>query len=244
MGTAMSLELDAGMEEALDRYEKDILFQISTLSITAKDEEEDPATDSDFEQSPKVCLLSRPISTKRDNSSPMPTCVTALFEGALRDESLCPPQCCTTPITLEDAEEFIDHKLATKYRKRVVELLDPDRTYCSEPTCSRYIPQKSTRSHRVVCQCKCGAQTCRKCKQKAHGELGDCVRHFDSLLENLAKVKGWKRCPNCSRLTELSLGCFHIRCICDFEWCYSCGKEWGSCECVLWEEYYLLDHES
>ncbi|KAK9850484.1 hypothetical protein MYU51_011927 [Penicillium brevicompactum] len=85
MGTAMSLELDAGMEEALDRYEKDILFQISTLSITAKEEEEDPATDSDFEQSPK--------------------------------------------------------------------------------------------------------------------------------------------------------------CICDFEWCYSCGKEWGSCECVLWEEYYLLDHE-
>lgn len=216
MGTAMSMDLDADWEEALDRYEKNVLLQISQLSITAEDEEEDPTSDSGSEQSSECvcCQTQYPPSEMIEAKCChfyCNTCLTALFERSLHDDSFCPPRCCTTSITLQDAEGFISHKLVAKYERRVEELLDPDKTYCSDPTCSRYIPQNTTKSHRAVCKCKCGVKTCRKCKQKAHGLLDNCVRHFDSLLENLAKVEGWKRCPHCSRLTELEKGCYHIR---------------------------------
>ncbi|CAI7584433.1 unnamed protein product [Penicillium bialowiezense] len=119
MGTAMSMDLDADWEEALDRYEKNVLLQISQLSITAEDEEEDPTSDSGSEQSSECvcCQTQYPPSEMIEAKCRhfyCNTCLTALFERSLRDESFCPPRCCTTPITLRDAEGFISHKLAAK----------------------------------------------------------------------------------------------------------------------------------
>jgi hypothetical protein len=139
-------------------------------------------------------------------------CLVDLVEISLRDESLFPPRCCTKPIQVSDAEDLIGSDLVRHYEERMVEFQDPDKTYCSDPTCSKYIPPQSAKDpSSTVCKCECGKRTCRKCKQKSHGNFKSCVRHFDKMLEQMARNKGWKQCPGCSTLVELDRGCYHIR---------------------------------
>lgn len=138
-------------------------------------------------------------------------CLVDLVRKSLRDESLFPPRCCTDLIKVSDAEDLIGPALIRQYEERMVEFQDPNKTYCSDSTCSKYIPPKSTKaSSRIVCKCKCGTKTCRRCKQKAHGTFSSCVRHFDKLLQEMASRKGWKQCPGCSNLVELNTGCDHM----------------------------------
>ncbi|KAJ5550538.1 hypothetical protein N7535_001519 [Penicillium sp. DV-2018c] len=132
-------------------------------------------------------------------------CLVNMFTAALYDESSFPPRCCRKPIKI--SESMIGPALAKQVREKSVELNDPDRTYCFDPSCSTYIPRKP----RLYATCKCpscGKRTCRKCKKRGH--TGKCEFECDALLERLAKRKGWQRCPKCSRLIELRTGCFHI----------------------------------
>lgn len=138
-------------------------------------------------------------------------CLTLLLKKSLLGDSLFPPRCCESPIKVEDTNGLIDPELADAFEKRMVEFQDPDKTYCSVQTCSRYLPPARTQRQRDVGKCRCGEKTCRRCKQKAHEATANCVHHFDNLLENLAKREGWKHCIRCSQLIELNRGCRHIR---------------------------------
>lgn len=131
-------------------------------------------------------------------------CLVHLFSCSLRDESLFPPRCCQKPIGI--SERILGSTLTQKVKEKAIEISDPDKTYCFDPKCSRYIPPSPTRNGTRCPACR--RRTCRKCKKRAHE--GRCLHECDALLEELAECKGWKRCSKCSRLIELRTGCNHI----------------------------------
>ncbi|CAO2207746.1 unnamed protein product [Urochloa humidicola] len=65
------------------------------------------------------------------------------------------------------------------------------------------------------------------------------ARPEDARLENLAKERLWRQCVKCRHMIELAEGCYHMTCVCGYEFCYTCGKEWkekkATCSCVLWD---------
>lgn len=138
-------------------------------------------------------------------------CLIRMVTKSLHDESLFPPQCCHKPIEGSEVKKMIGPALVQEQKKRATELSDPDRTYCSDSTCSRYISPTigswPVFTLKTVGTCKCGVQTCRKCKMKAH--RGKCLSPLDKSLEKLMKSKKWQRCK-CGRVIELNQGCHHI----------------------------------
>ncbi|KAF7526321.1 hypothetical protein PCG10_004264 [Penicillium crustosum] len=155
-------------------------------------------------------------------------CILHLFENSLTNESLYPPRCCRQPIRASTAvEDMIGIEMTKRFKERKIEISDPERTYCSDKTCSRYIPPHNIRRGVGICQF-CTARTCTGCKKQGH--RGDCndenankqsitrddgkakeEKANDVLLEKLAKRRQWKRCPNCSRMIERVSGCKNIR---------------------------------
>ena len=139
-------------------------------------------------------------------------CLIRMVTKSLQDESMFPPQCCHKPIEGSDMKKMIGSALVQEQKKRATELNDPDRTYCSDLTCSRYISPTigfwPAFTSKMVGTCRCGIQTCRKCKESAH--RGKCLAPLDKSLEKLIKRKKWKRCKKCGRIIELNEGCAHI----------------------------------
>ncbi len=135
-------------------------------------------------------------------------CLEELFANATIKESHFPPTCCQQNIPLNMVREFLDYNVATRFEEKSLEFGSINRTYCSAPTCSKFIPP----SHFVgdVAQCPaCDQSTCTICKSTAHE--GDCPQ--DTELQNLLAAAAeyqWQRCYECSRLVELNHGCHHI----------------------------------
>jgi hypothetical protein len=48
----------------------------------------------------------------------------------------------------------------------------------------------------------------------------------DLAVLRLSDERGWRRCPECKAMVELSDGCNHISCVCGAHFCYDCGKGW------------------
>lgn len=150
-------------------------------------------------------------------------CIVQLFENSLTNESLYPPRCCRQPIHASPAvEDMIGIEMTKRFKERKIEISDSERTYCSNKTCSRYIPPHNIRRGVGICQF-CTDRTCTGCKKQGHrGDCnygkakkqriaGDDEKANDELLEKLAKKKKWQRCPRCSRMIERVSGCKHIR---------------------------------
>ncbi|KAJ4842243.1 hypothetical protein Tsubulata_046559 [Turnera subulata] len=77
----------------------------------------------------------------------------------------------------------------------------------------------------------CNRVFCIKCKVAWHTEI-DCAKFqrlektgVDSMLEDLASRKNWRRCPNCKFYVERIDGCLHMQCRCGYAFCYNCGAE-------------------
>ncbi|CAD0098096.1 unnamed protein product [Aureobasidium mustum] len=88
------------------------------------------------------------------------SCLNMVFKAAVSDESLYPPSCCDqTPIPIEHAKRFLDRGFETTFEKKGVEFNTLDRTYCSDPECSTFIPPNSIRSETAYCW-DCGQATC------------------------------------------------------------------------------------
>ncbi|KAK5826109.1 hypothetical protein PVK06_021018 [Gossypium arboreum] len=62
----------------------------------------------------------------------------------------------------------------------------------------------------------------------------------DITLHLLAQNKRCKPFQRCTRMIELTQGCYHMTCRCGHEFCYSCGAEYRegqqTCLCALWDE--------
>ncbi|KAL8769027.1 MAG: hypothetical protein Q9194_005556 [Teloschistes cf. exilis] len=135
-------------------------------------------------------------------------CLSHLFELATTDETIFPPRCCRHIIPLMSARLYLDSELFRRFQEKAVEYQTSNRTYCSRPTCSAFIPPNNINGDRATCT-TCSTNTCTVCKGNSHD--GDCP--FDTATQQLleaAEEEGWQRCRNCRRIVELNVGCNHM----------------------------------
>ncbi|KAL9032753.1 MAG: hypothetical protein Q9180_006324 [Flavoplaca navasiana] len=65
-------------------------------------------------------------------------CLVSLFNASMKDDSLFPPRCCEQ-IPLSVVQHLFPPNFADTFQMRQVELSTPDRTYCADRHCSRFI---------------------------------------------------------------------------------------------------------
>jgi hypothetical protein len=100
------------------------------------------------------------------------------------------------------AKRFLDAELETRFKEKPVEFETVNRTYCSNPECSIFMPPADIDSDTVVCP-SCSEGTCVTCKAPAH--RGECPADLEltSVLK-LAQGMRWQRCYNCLRAGYVS----------------------------------------
>jgi hypothetical protein len=137
------------------------------------------------------------------------SCVGIMFDAATKDESCYPPKCCkNAPIPVDHAKRLLDPELEARFQNKAVEFETINRTYCSNPGCSMFMPPSEIDSDAVTCP-SCSERTCVTCKAPAH--RGECPADLElaSLLE-LAQEMRWQRCYNCLRIVQKDNGCEHM----------------------------------
>lgn len=136
-------------------------------------------------------------------------CLKDMFEASMLGGARFPPQCCGE-VPLEVAQNVLDGEAIKRYMIKLEEVKAEDALYCSNPRCSRLIPDtaKDKAAERGECP-HCGAATCLMCRQKAH--TGDCPEDegLNQLLET-ADGEFWKRCPRCRTMICWNGGCRHM----------------------------------
>ncbi|CAL1696543.1 unnamed protein product [Somion occarium] len=165
-------------------------------------------------------------------------CLVDLFRSTVRDESLFPPRCCQQPFIFDQIRRYLGHDLAAQFQQKSIEFSTADRVYCHRPTCSTFLGAATNHASPLRCR-RCSNSTCAHCKESAHLDL-PCSSELDAAVLALAEQEGWKRCPGCHRLVELTMGCYHMTCRCRKQFCYVCTETWKNCTCPQWEENRLL----
>lgn len=135
-------------------------------------------------------------------------CLQRLFESSVTDPSHFPPRCCSKIISLFACTPFLPQPLIAKFVTRREELGTPNRTYCSNNKCSRWVHPAKIVANVATCS-DCSQQTCATCKAKQHNGLCPEDKAVQDLL-NVARQKRWQTCPNCKEMVELERGCNHI----------------------------------
>jgi len=134
-------------------------------------------------------------------------CTVRLFEDSLRDESLFPPRCCRQEMAIDSVQTILGAALTQRFNLRAIEHATPNKTYCHDPRCSRFILPDNILGHHGVCT-ECRTVTCVHCKQGAHN--GDCEEAADTVFQALTQAQGWRDCYRCHAVVELNFGCNHI----------------------------------
>ncbi|CAL8580482.1 hypothetical protein XPA_006203 [Xanthoria parietina] len=153
-------------------------------------------------------------------------CTMRLFTSAMTDETLFPPQCCGISIPLARME------LSTPASER---------TYCASQTCSLFLGSQTEglQEEKVHCP-RCNTDTCTTCKGVAH-ESSYCPQDPSVVsLMATAASQGYKQCPSCHLVIELTFGCHHMTCRCKNQFCFQCLTTWKKCPCDMWDEDRLL----
>ena len=136
-------------------------------------------------------------------------CINTMFSAATSDESCYPPRCCNnTSIPVEHVKKFLDPEFEAKFREKAVEFETVNRTYCSNPECSRFVPPAEIDGRTATCSL-CWQETCISCKAPAH--RSDCPADLESnAFIEYAKYMRWQRCNNCLSVVERDSGCSHM----------------------------------
>ncbi|EIW64861.1 uncharacterized protein TRAVEDRAFT_110250 [Trametes versicolor FP-101664 SS1] len=166
-------------------------------------------------------------------------CLVDLFRAALVDESLFPPACCRKPFKLEEVHIYLDGELQKQFDRKTLEFGTKDRVYCHRPTCSTFLGAATPAAINLLCT-TCWQNTCGHCKAASHALSTRCTSAEDAAVVALAAQSGWKRCPGCGHLVELSIGCYHMTCRCRHQFCYLCTAQWRTCTCIHWDENRLI----
>ncbi|MCJ1337553.1 hypothetical protein MMC09_002835 [Bachmanniomyces sp. S44760] len=135
-------------------------------------------------------------------------CIAELFRTSTIDEALFPPRCCKQEITFDEARHFLPTEVSENFIKKSEEFRTLDRTYCSQPDCSKFIPVGRIQAQVGICY-TCLSATCAICKQAEH--VDDCPE--DLAMQGFlttASANGYQRCRSCRRMVELDTGCYHI----------------------------------
>lgn len=134
-------------------------------------------------------------------------CLVSLARSSLQDETLFPPRCCGQNIPIEQGRWF-SPELVGQFQAKKLEFETPDRTYCSEPSCSTFVPPAFISGDSATCP-KCNQKTCTHCKGQNHTGVCPSDTASQQVLQ-LAAQNGWQQCYNCRKLVELNYGCYHI----------------------------------
>jgi hypothetical protein len=136
-------------------------------------------------------------------------CLRIMFNTAISDESCYPPRCCAnTPIPIEHAKRFLTPDIEDAFEEKGVEFATVNRTYCSYPKCSTFIPPAQYDDDIAMCFW-CGSETCVICKAPAH--VGDCPADLElAALLDYAEEMHWQRCFNCLRIVQRQDGCNYM----------------------------------
>ncbi|CAN6354425.1 unnamed protein product [Urochloa humidicola] len=180
----------------------------------------------------------------------------------------CPQDGCATKLSVEGSKVFLSPRLLGIMVQRVREGQIPpsQKIYCPYPKCSALMSlrevllpmQESSSKHTAadaatLRKCvKCRGSFCISCKVPWHDRMScyDYKRRYpharpeDAKLQNLARQRLWRQCVKCKHMIELAEGCYHMICVCGYEFCYTCGKEWkqkkATCACPLWDEHNII----
>ncbi|RLN21952.1 uncharacterized protein C2845_PM07G14640 [Panicum miliaceum] len=129
----------------------------------------------------------------------------------------CPQDGCTTKLTVEGSKIFLSPRLLGIMVQRVREGQIP--------------PNQKVPWH--------DRMTCYDYKRRYPHARPEVAK-----LQNLARQRLWRQCVKCKHMIELAEGCYHMICVCGFEFCYTCGKEWkekkATCSCPLWDEHNII----
>eukprot|EP01129_Flabellula_baltica_P005351 TRINITY_DN1933_c0_g1_i1.p1 TRINITY_DN1933_c0_g1~~TRINITY_DN1933_c0_g1_i1.p1 ORF type:complete len:418 (-),score=64.85 TRINITY_DN1933_c0_g1_i1:9-1262(-) len=190
-----------------------------------------------------VCFEYTVVYTLGCNHKTCGRCITELIHTALRDFSLLPIRCCGIEI---DSFIIQEHSTAEEFDriKRVLfEKYTVDKIYCPEPQCSAMISLDGVKDNLTECICDvCQTPICISCFQIDH-PFRKCKQEEDNNIMGFIQINHLKHCPRCNAIIELAQGCYHITCLCGFEFCYLCLSEWRGrrCRnrCKLWDEELL-----
>lgn len=134
-----------------------------------------------------------------------------IFTRACKDEQLFPPRCCKQELSIELALPLMSDDEAVEFLEKSQEYTCKDRTYCFQPSCSRFIPAENISRDVATCN-DCYSRTCKLCKKEEHGSE-DCPDDPSMKLTlETAAANGWQRCQQCHSLVERSHGCQHMTC--------------------------------
>ncbi|KAF1992073.1 hypothetical protein K402DRAFT_388639 [Aulographum hederae CBS 113979] len=219
---------ETGLEEAI----KNMKLEADTLACSQDDRRGQCC--SCMEEMPLLMTLAAPCGDVYCRG-----CIRQLFQGSMTDEELFPPRCCRQNIPVEQLEHIFDQGFIQAFKERALEMATPNRTYCSHPSCARFIPPGSIIADIATCP-RCNIRTCSLCKQASHeGQLCPEDRAFQMLMD-VAGENGWQQCHRCRTMVELNHGCNHMTCRCGAQFCYVCAAQWKTCECPQWDEDNLL----
>uniref|UniRef100_M8CGQ7 RBR-type E3 ubiquitin transferase n=1 Tax=Aegilops tauschii TaxID=37682 RepID=M8CGQ7_AEGTA len=183
----------------------------------------------------------------------------------------CPQDGCTKQLTVEGSKVFLSPRLLGIMVQRIREAQIPptQKIYCPYPKCSALMslseviqPMQESCSKYTVAdsatlrKCvKCRGSFCISCRVPWHDRM-TCqdykmmhphAHSGDAKLENLAERRLWRKCVKCQHMIELAEGCYHMTCVCGYEFCYTCGKEWKdkkpTCSCPLWDERNIIRND-
>ncbi|XP_062194517.1 E3 ubiquitin-protein ligase RSL1-like isoform X2 [Phragmites australis] len=180
----------------------------------------------------------------------------------------CPQDGCATKLSVEGSKIFLSPRLLGIMVQRIKEGQIPpsQKIYCPYPkcsalmslgevirpmqeSCSKYTAADAATLRKCV---QCRGSFCINCKVPWHDRMScyDYKRRYpharpeDAKLQNLARQRLWRQCVKCKHMIELAEGCYHMICVCGYEFCYTCGKEWkekkASCSCPLWDEHNII----
>ncbi|KAH9831171.1 uncharacterized protein C8Q71DRAFT_799078 [Rhodofomes roseus] len=143
-------------------------------------------------------------------------CLLHLVEASTHDQSLFPPSCCQQPIRERVFKRYMPPALASTYREKVAEFSTVRRVYCSNLACSRFLGPRTDAPDAINYYCAvCSARTCSSCRltvSPAPGGPQHVCKADRSQREvlDLARRRGWTRCPACDQMIELHSGCYHM----------------------------------
>ena len=98
-------------------------------------------------------------------------CLKELFMQATKDQTLMPLRCCRNPISLDLVQSHLSPNELETFVEAKIEFTTPDKTYCSNLDCVRFVRPEQIKAGRARC-IRCETSTCAMCKDSYHSD--DC----------------------------------------------------------------------
>lgn len=135
-------------------------------------------------------------------------CLSYIFQAAISTRH--PARCCKVDVPVSKARTTLEESVFESYERHLHELSFKLPVYCSSGGCEYSIVGEQVDERRIVSCSKCGTETCLCCRKQSHEGVCELDESVES-SRTLAEKGNWSPCPNCSRLVELTQGCYHMK---------------------------------